>query len=308
MMPSHAGAWSLVALALAGLAAAASCGDDPKKPMPDDDPYGWEEPLALHRRGERYWFGRFDGNGNFIPHPKHGSLHRPPASGPFFYWDTTTLNGNFLKYEHRSDRFIRGMIVKTGLFVPEIGSTVLDRNEVYLDKLDAMVWNLRESRAAFWTPEREKQFPRGVPSEPDPPKAGVPKGWELVPFEKLYPDRPPRFARVIGDVVEFGQLGPEGEFLPADDLPIVSRSGIKSPVPFGTRNLRYYTLPRLDEGRKETAEKAYEYRSGRLVKGKLQDSGNFVPEVGSKVLDFKDYTPGRDLRVYNLPGELRRTK
>lgn len=323
-MPSHAGTWYLAVLVLAFLAPLSTRGDDPKKqPMPD--PFGWEEPLALHRRGDREWVGRFDDNGNFIPEPTLTSIRRAPFSGPLSYWPAGGLNINTVKYEHRSDRFIRGMMVKSGLFVPEIGSKVLDRNAVYLDKLDAMVWNLRESQAAFWTPEREKQFPRGLPSEPDPPQAGVPKGWEVVPLQKAWPDWLGRCARVIGDMVEFGRLSPEGEFLPAEDLPIVSLSGIKTPILVSAGNPWYYTLPRIDKGRKQTSELVYEYRSGRLIKGRLQESGNFVPEVGSTILDFKDYDPesgaggsqrnekGEEvrrfgLRIYNLPGELRRVK
>jgi len=47
----------------------------------------------------------------------------------------------------------------------------------------------------------------------------------------------------------------------------------------------------------------YEYRSGRLVKGELDDQGNFVPDLGSKVIDFKDYRYRSDgIMIYNLPG------
>jgi len=47
----------------------------------------------------------------------------------------------------------------------------------------------------------------------------------------------------------------------------------------------------------------YEYRSGRLIKGDLDQHGNFVPEIGSKVIDFKDYHYSKDApRIFNLPG------
>jgi internalin A len=50
-------------------------------------------------------------------------------------------------------------------------------------------------------------------------------------------------------------------------------------------------------------EDVYEYRSGRLVKGTLLENGTFVPELGGKVIDFKDYHYAKDApRIYNLPG------
>lgn len=48
----------------------------------------------------------------------------------------------------------------------------------------------------------------------------------------------------------------------------------------------------------------YEYRSGRLVKGALDNDGNFVPDVGSQVIDSKDYHYNKGaLHIYNLPGK-----
>ena len=48
----------------------------------------------------------------------------------------------------------------------------------------------------------------------------------------------------------------------------------------------------------------YEYRSGRLIKGVLDTDGYFVPDLDSKVIEFKDYRykPG-GIYIYNLPGE-----
>jgi hypothetical protein len=41
----------------------------------------------------------------------------------------------------------------------------------------------------------------------------------------------------------------------------------------------------------------------------LQKTGNFVPELGSTIIDFKDYDPIADRRrIYNLPGVLRSAK
>jgi hypothetical protein len=181
-----------------------------------------------------------------------------------------------------------------------------------------VVWNLWETVPAFWTDERKMQFPRGLPNDHEPPAAGVPAGWKLVPFRQAYPDRPTWEVRVIGEIAEFGHLDDRGEFIPDYGLPIVSRSGLKGLIrsePGGSP--RYYTLPRPSwdtwperEGpNRDAPEEVYEYRSGRLIKGTLQGSGNFVPELGSKVLDFKEYDPLTDRRrIYNLPGVLRKAQ
>jgi|GEM_PF-4190687 len=50
-------------------------------------------------------------------------------------------------------------------------------------------------------------------------------------------------------------------------------------------------------------ERVYEYRSGRLIIGDLDEKGDFVPEVNSKIIEFKDYHYAEGvLRIYNLPG------
>lgn len=47
----------------------------------------------------------------------------------------------------------------------------------------------------------------------------------------------------------------------------------------------------------------YEFRSGRLIKGEIDQKGYFVPEIGSKVIDFKDYRYREGApRIWNLPG------
>ena len=161
---------------------------------------------------------------------------------------------------------------------------------------------------------RKKYGDRPSPKAPEPPKAGTPEGYEFTPFSKLETNvlgqkvpqdvrKPLKHAHAIGNVVEFGHLSDEGEFVPDPDLPTVSRAGILGPIRFDLYStMRYYTVPQLNYPEKKT-EEVYEYRSGRLIKGTLHATGNFVPELGSKVLDFKDYDP-RHLRIYNLPGTL----
>jgi hypothetical protein len=48
----------------------------------------------------------------------------------------------------------------------------------------------------------------------------------------------------------------------------------------------------------------YEFRSGRLIPGDIDDDGNFIPTVGGKIIDFKDYRYGpKAPKIYNLPGK-----
>jgi hypothetical protein len=55
--------------------------------------------------------------------------------------------------------------------------------------------------------------------------------------------------------------------------------------------------------RRPGREQVFEFRAGRLIKGQLDKEGNFIPDLGSKVLDFKDYEYKKDpLYIYNLPG------
>ncbi len=57
-------------------------------------------------------------------------------------------------------------------------------------------------------------------------------------------------------------------------------------------------------------EHVYELRSGRLIKGELDKEGNFIPDLGSKVLDFKDYRFKKKdpVYIYNLPGYFKEKK
>jgi hypothetical protein len=51
-------------------------------------------------------------------------------------------------------------------------------------------------------------------------------------------------------------------------------------------------------------EPVYEYRAGSLIKGNLDNKGNFIPELESEVKPFTDYRyDWKALRIYNLPGK-----
>ncbi|MBL8825223.1 MAG: hypothetical protein JNJ77_21730 [Planctomycetia bacterium] len=55
--------------------------------------------------------------------------------------------------------------------------------------------------------------------------------------------------------------------------------------------------------RKHTKEKVYENRSGILVPMVFDEYRGLIPEVGGKIIDFKDYRYSPEARrIYNLPG------
>lgn len=54
---------------------------------------------------------------------------------------------------------------------------------------------------------------------------------------------------------------------------------------------------------KHPNEKVYEYRSGILVPMVFDEYRGLIPEVGGKIIDFKDYRYSPEARrIYNLPG------
>src|SRR5262249_33357830 len=77
-----------------------------------------------------------------------------------------------------------------------------------------------------------------------------------------------------GDIELLGKLDSDGYFLESARF---SRHG------FASAGTKPSVLINGNPG------PAYEYRSGRLIKGVIRADGNFVPDIGSKVILFKDY-------------------
>jgi hypothetical protein len=101
-----------------------------------------------------------------------------------------------------------------------------------------------------------------------------------------------------GLTTSVGHLNKDGRFLPRD--------GLKR-----QKGQAYSSNAEWIEPLNMFPEKnVYEYRSGRLIKGEIDPNGDFIPEKGAKVLDFKDYHYRKDgPRIWNLPGRFeKRTK
>src|SRR5262245_27601536 len=93
--------------------------------------------------------------------------------------------------------------------------------------------------------------------------------------------------------VALGHLDPKGNFLPLPKVePIDPRQPFSGPA---------YTIINRPT---RPNEPVYEFRSGLLVKGKLTEAGDFVPDEGGKVIALRDYRYGKEApRIYNLPGK-----
>ena len=56
-------------------------------------------------------------------------------------------------------------------------------------------------------------------------------------------------------------------------------------------------------GHASKSKKVYEFRSGALIPGEIQPDGQFVPQVGGKIIPFKDYNYSPTATpIWNLPG------
>ncbi len=107
---------------------------------------------------------------------------------------------------------------------------------------------------------------------------------------KFVPETARYVALKRGDTYSIGKLDQAGNFLP-DPRWLDVRGDLSAGVPFveGLTIKANVTI--------------YEYRSGRLILGKFDEKGNFIPKLGSKVIDFKDYRYSKEApRIYNLPG------
>lgn len=284
-------------------------------------------PLVMLCQGEAIRAGWFDQFGDLIPN--YGftpSLNLSFGAIDRYYYINFNPR-NQPAYEHRSGRLIKGHIAcadirrGTGVFVPEIGSTIGDLAD-YVTGLDKPqiynlphTWRIAGPEIDPLTGKIKFKTPKLWPA---PPKTGVPPGWEfgltsdwlkeinqkLPPFKR---EELPWYAHVRGNVMELGHLDDYGDFVPARHLrPFPLTMPLKnSAPPYGAGEPQpiYYNLPRGGD-----SEEVFEYRSGRLISGTLLKSGRFVPIKGTRVIDLKDYGPIAGtiwLRIYNLPGALR---
>lgn len=279
----------------------------PKRLDPANKPFLWMRD-GYYRRG---WF---DTAGNFVPavSPRGGRRLGPLpefVSG-FRPARPAEQSPGYPRYEHRSGRLIPGAFNDRGVFVPNLGSTVLDLKTVDPNAtFPRLIYNMPETFAAFGAEVRKQFGFKPMPTtEPLPSKPELPFGWDLM-LSPVQADnlRPRWHARVVGGVVELGHLGDDGEFDPDYDAPTFKEAGLPDGFkPGGPSDpVYYYTLIGRTSG---LTTRFYELRSGRLLYGHLDAADNFIPEIGSTVKNLKDYKPNNDFPIYNLPGEWRKLK
>jgi hypothetical protein len=93
----------------------------------------------------------------------------------------------------------------------------------------------------------------------------------------------------------YGYLNSTGNFTPDVSYPPTKvGASIRSGPPFRC----------IDLASAKPVEFVYEFRSGLLIRGMLTKEGEFIPDEGSRVMNFKDYKyPEDPHRIYNLPGK-----
>lgn len=108
------------------------------------------------------------------------------------------------------------------------------------------------------------------------------------PQYKFVEDISRHVSLLSGDAIMYGHLDRRGNFVPRFSL----RAGS------GGSGLPPSQLINGSFG-----SQVYEFRSGRLVKGIIEKGGRFVPNLGTEIIDFKEYKFAPDaIPIYNLPG------
>jgi hypothetical protein len=265
-------------------------------------------------RGDTEVFGNVDAAGNFLAERRIGVYRRGqplsaiPPSRPL---NLPTKLPHEPVYEYRSGRLVPGNLDDDGNFLPDLGAKVTDFQDYHPVPGARRIFNL----PGYFVEKGKKESPppKLTPLRADPPaKTGVPAEYDYQSFTTIAGSNRapwntvPWVAHVGDEQMELGHLNDHGDFVPDYGLPSFP---LTKPVEKAGDQLRknptlwYYNLPAEGADR----EPAYEYRSGRLLKGTLLKNGTFVPDLDSVVLDFKDYGPGeKALRIYNLPGQLKK--
>ncbi len=92
-----------------------------------------------------------------------------------------------------------------------------------------------------------------------------------------------------GESCSLGRLDAAGNFIP--DRRWLNQTG------------GFSACPPSDLINSPALSHVYEYRSGRLIPGRLDNDGNFIPRLNGGIIAFKDYHYGKGASlIWNLPG------
>jgi len=109
----------------------------------------------------------------------------------------------------------------------------------------------------------------------------------------------------VGDKRHLGQLDRAGNFIPH------RVNATDGDLAFSGYPYQYLNFPMSKNGSKlADGVGAYEFRSGRLIPGKMMPDGNFIPDADGRIIRFEVYKHNPDgPQIWNLPGYfLRREK
>jgi hypothetical protein len=106
------------------------------------------------------------------------------------------------------------------------------------------------------------------------------------------PDTSRQIRLCRGDEQLFGRFDSEGNFIQEQKFPVTAEL---SSAPCGI------CLTFVGPGIEPIP--VFEYRSGRLIPGVINDTGSFVPNLGGTTSSFKEYRCGPGVPpIWNLPG------
>jgi hypothetical protein len=264
-------------------------------------------PTKLRLPDGRVALGYLDPAGDFVRDAVHGvgvsgSLQAVAANDP----DTgigggkTVFEATEAVYEFRSGALTPGTLRYPGKFMPTIGAKVISVNAYTPAADQPRIYNL---------PGKFVPLPAGVqpkPYAPPSPEPGYRLGGGAADPASAFKFRQ-NLDRTVGMLrgkrVLFGRLDARGTFnedraTPAAEYKDQSTAEIRSPSgkPSQVSVINHPRSPR---------ELVYEYRSGYLTAGNLEDGGEFVPVAGAIVISFDhEYRHSEsEPRIYNLPGE-----
>ncbi|MGL4420711.1 MAG: hypothetical protein ACRCZF_08620, partial [Gemmataceae bacterium] len=253
--------------------------------------------------------GIFDMNGNFTPYigtylrSRHFNF---TGVGYDIYLINKTYPRGFCEcYERRTNAVIEGKygtLTDGRVFIPTEGSVVQRFQDLLKrERVDRLIYNYTE-RTLYDPPKNLKAdaFVDYVLQSPKP--SAPPAGYRFLTYQEFdamieVPHDKRTVVRVMGSVCEFGVLERTGEFLPDYSLPVMEYAPPSSPSAFTIDTFRFWAPPKNKERIRnfgdepyypnytytlplygEKSEPCYEYRSGRLIKGILHNTGNFAPE------------------------------
>jgi hypothetical protein len=261
------------------------------------DPYVFDPTVIIycrHRIGEIQTYGHIDSDGSFVPDlsslPRNGDFDKQ-ARGVFDLVDGIPLNSRV--YEFRCHVLVP-MIKDPGRgLIPVIGGDIIHLSSYRYSPSAPRIYNLPgvfvlrhgaiDSFAWPTVTRLHKPELRMAEKQPDAAPSVLASEYLYEPVAGL------RVRHHVGQWPCVGTLDSKGNFIP--DLTTLNST-------FGSIG-----GPRLLIEPKIPNETVYEFRSGILIPMIIDVKGRLVPEVGGRIIDFKDYRflpSGR--RVYNLPG------